>query len=60
MLFYLGVDASEYSCAYVSRWADSKGVKAALSNVEKTVRVIIEAAEGGSLRAKGTPECETA
>jgi hypothetical protein len=43
LLSYFGVDASEYSFAYVARWAESKEVaKAALSNIQKAVRKIIE------------------
>jgi hypothetical protein len=48
VLSYFGVDASEYSFAYVARWAESKEVaKAALSNVQRAVRRIIEAVEDG-------------
>ncbi len=53
VLSYFGVDASGYSFAYVARWAESKDVvKAALSNIQKTVRRIIEAVEDGRLRTK--------
>ena len=46
VLSYFGVDASEYSFAYVARWAESKElVKAALSNIQKTVRRIVEVGE---------------
>ena len=51
VLSYFGVDASEYSFAYVARWAQSKElVKAALSNIQKTVRRIVEAVEENSSR----------
>ncbi len=50
VLSYFDVDASGYSFAYVARWAESKEVvKAALSNIQKTVRKIIDAVEGGAL-----------
>ena len=46
VLSYFGVDVSEYSFAYVARWAESKElVKAAISNIQKTVRRIVEAEE---------------
>ena len=46
VLSYFGIDASEYSFAYVARWAESKAlVKAALSSIQKTVRRIVEAVE---------------
>jgi hypothetical protein len=54
VLSYFGIDASEYSFAYVARWAESKEVvKAALSNVQRAVRTIIEAVECNP-RAKQT------
>ena len=44
VLSYFGVDASEYSFAYVAHWAEQKGVvNAALSNIQKTARKLIEA-----------------
>ena len=53
MLSYFGVDASEYSFAYVARWAESKElVKAALSNIQKTVRRIVEAVEASGSQEK--------
>lgn len=46
VLSYFGIDSSEYSFAYVARWADSKDmVKAALSDIQSTVRTIVEAVE---------------
>jgi hypothetical protein len=61
VLSYFGVDTSEYSFAYVARWAESNEVvKAALSNIQKTVRKIIEAVEDGGPRAEVTTECEAA
>ena len=61
VLSYFGVDASEYSFAYVARWAESKEVvKAALSNIQRTVRTIIEAVEVGSTQAAGKPDREAA
>lgn len=61
VLSYFGVDASEYSFAYVARWAESKDVvKAALAGIQKVVREIIQTVEGGAPRAKGTPEREAA
>ena len=46
VLSYFGVDASEYSFAYVARWAESKElVKSALTNIQKTVRRIVESVE---------------
>jgi predicted transcriptional regulator len=61
VLSYFGVDASGYSFAYVARWAEKKDVvKAALSNIQKTVRTIIEAVEGGSPQTKVTSEREAA
>lgn len=57
MLSYFGIDASEYSFAYVARWAESKEVlKAALSNIQKAVRTIVEAVENRDGREDGTPE----
>lgn len=61
VLSYFGVDASEYSFTYVARWAESKEVvKAALSNIQTTVRKIIEAVEGGALRAEEKSDREAA
>lgn len=61
VLSYFGVDASEYSFAYVARWAESKEVaKAALSNIQKTVQGIIEAVEGGTLQAEEPSDREAA
>ena len=62
VLSYFGVDASGYSFAYVARWAESKEVvKAALSNIQRTVRTIIEAAEGDAPQeAEGTLSREAA
>lgn len=57
VLSYFGVDASAYSFAYVARWAENKEVvKAALANIQKTVRAIIEAVEYGGRRADDTSE----
>ncbi|QIN78354.1 ImmA/IrrE family metallo-endopeptidase [Rubrobacter marinus] len=48
VLSYFGIDASEYSFTYVARWAERKEVvRAALSNVQRTVRTVIEAVEWG-------------
>ncbi|QIN84599.1 ImmA/IrrE family metallo-endopeptidase [Rubrobacter tropicus] len=61
MLSYFGIDASGYSFAYVARWAESKEVvRVALSNIQKTVRTIIEAVEDGDPRVEGAPELEAA
>lgn len=61
VLSYFDIDASEYSFAYVARWAESKNVvKTVLSNVQKAVRTIIEVVEDGCPQAKGTPEREAA
>jgi hypothetical protein len=61
VLSYFGVDASGYSFAYVARWAENKElVRAALSNIQETVRTIIGAVEAGSPRKEGTPEREAA
>lgn len=61
VLSYFGVDASGYSFAYVARWAESKElVKAALSRIQKTVRMIIGAVEDGSPRKEGEPERKAA
>jgi hypothetical protein len=55
------VDASEYSFAYVARWAESNEVvKAALSSIQKTARTMIQAVEDGSRQAEGMPEHEAA
>ncbi len=54
VLSYFGVDASEYSFAYVARWAESKEVvRAALSSIQRTVRKIVEAMEDGDPRKEG-------
>ena len=61
VLSYFGVDASEYSFAYVARWAGSKElVKAALSNIQKTVRRIVEAVEVNGSQGKEMCEREAA
>jgi antirestriction protein ArdC len=61
VLSYFGVDASEYSFAYVARWAEKKEVvRAALANIQKTVRKIIEAVADGDSRAKATSDREVA
>lgn len=61
VLSYFGVDASEYSFAYVARWAESKEVvKAALSNVQVVVRTIIGAVEDGDSREDGAAKREAA
>lgn len=53
MLSYFGVDASGYSFAYVAHWAEQKEVvKAVLSNIQKTARVIIEAVEDSRPQAE--------
>ncbi len=53
-LSYSGVDATEYSLAYVARCAEGKDVvKAALSNVQKRVRTIIEVVEENGPPAAG-------
>jgi antirestriction protein ArdC len=52
VLSYFGVDASDYSFAYVAHWAEQKEVvKAVLSNIQKTARKIIEAVEDGASEA---------
>lgn len=61
MLSYFGVDASVFSFAYVARWAECKEVlKAALSNIQKTVREIIDAVEGGALQTEGASDSKAA
>lgn len=61
VLSYFGVDASEYSFAYVARWAERKDVvKAALSNIQKTVRKIIEAVEDNASWGAKKPNREAA
>jgi hypothetical protein len=46
VLSYFGVDASGYSFAYVAGWAKKKDVvRAALSNIQKAVKRILEAVE---------------
>jgi hypothetical protein len=61
VLSYFGVDASEYSFAYVARWAENKEViRATLSNIHKAVREIIEAVEDGAPRAEETPDHQAA
>lgn len=53
VLTYFGVDASEYSFAYVARWAESKElVKTALANIQKVVGTVVEAVEGDTLRVE--------
>jgi hypothetical protein len=50
-----GVDASDYSFAYVADWAEQKEVvKAVLSNVQMTAHAIIEAVEDGELHSDGS------
>jgi len=61
VLSYFGVDASEYSFAYVARWAESKEVvKTALFNIQKTVRVIVEVVESRDAREDGATDREAA
>lgn len=61
VLSYFGVDASEYSFAYVARWAESKEVvRAALFNIQRTVRAIIEAVEDGAPQAERPSDREAA
>ena len=56
VLSYFGVDVSEYSFAYLARWAGSKEVvKAALSNIQKAVQSLIEAVEAHSLVPDAAP-----
>ncbi len=51
VLSYFGFDASEYSFAYVARWTESKEVvKTAISNIQKTVLVTVEAVESRDAR----------
>jgi hypothetical protein len=53
VLSYFGVDASDYSFAYVAHWAEQKEVvKAVLSSIQKTAREIIEAVEDGASEEK--------
>ena len=53
VLSYFGVDASDYSFAYVAHWAEHKEVvKAVLSSIQKTAREIIEAVEDDASEAK--------
>jgi len=61
VLSYFSVDASEYSFAYVARWAESKEVvKTALSNIQKTVRMIVEVVESRDAREDGATDSEAA
>lgn len=61
VLCYFGVDASEYSFTYVAHWAESKEVvKTALSNIHKTVRVIVAAVERRDARENGATDREAA
>jgi hypothetical protein len=54
VLSYFGIDASEYSFAYVARWAKKKEVVgAALSNIQKAVRAIIGAVEDANSGTEG-------
>lgn len=53
----IGVDTSEYSFAYVARWAESKEVvRISLSNVQRAVRVLVEAVEGTPPRVENAPD----
>ena len=55
VLYYFGVDASEYSFAYVAHWAgDKEAVRAVLSNVQRTVRTLIETVERVAAQADET------
>ena len=55
------LEAEAEGVAYVARWAESKEVvKAALVNIRKTVREIIEAVEEGAPQAKGPSDREAA
>jgi hypothetical protein len=59
VLSYFGVDASEYSFAYVARWAEKKEVlKAALGHIQGTVRSIVEALNEHCSREGGASERE--
>lgn len=61
VLSYFGVDASEYSFAYVASWAESKELfGVALSNIQRTVRTVIETVEDGSPWAEKASENEAA
>ena len=61
VLSYFGIDASGYSFAYVAHWAEGKDVaKAALNNIQKAVRTIIDAVEDSGSGAEGAPEREVA
>lgn len=61
VLSYFGVDASEYSFAYVARWAENKEVvKTALSSIQKTIRTIIEVVEDGGSQKDEVPEHDAA
>jgi hypothetical protein len=61
VLSYFGVDASEYSFAYVVRWAESREVvRVALANIRKTVRTVIEMVEHGGPRKESAIGCEAA
>lgn len=57
VLSYFGVDTSEYSFAYVARWAESKEVvRTSLSNVHRAVRVLVEAVKGAPPRVENAPD----
>jgi hypothetical protein len=61
VLSYFGVDASDYSFAYVAHWAEQKEVvKAVLSNIQKTAREIIEGVEDGASEVKVATDCGAA
>jgi hypothetical protein len=57
VLSYFGVDASEYSFAYVARWAERKEVvKAVLCRVQRAAHEIIEAVDDGASEARVAPD----
>jgi antirestriction protein ArdC len=57
VLSYFGVDASDYSFAYVAHWAEQRVVvKAVLSNIQRAAREIIEAVEDDASEVKVTAD----
>jgi antirestriction protein ArdC len=61
VLSYFGIHASGYSFAYIARWAKGKDVfKAALFNIQKTVRAIIGAVEDGGSQESESSKREAA
>lgn len=57
VLSYFGVDSSEYSFAYVARWAGRQELfKATISNIQKAAHEIIESVESSWMRTEKASE----